>query len=308
MNEPKVSVIVPVFNNVPFLQQCFDHLTGQTLRDIEIILVDDGSPDREASTICDEYAARDSRVTVIHQENHGSGYAINRGLDIARGEYIAEADCDDIVELDAYEKLYEAAGGCDVVKGIYTGFNNTREQVVHIWPEQLLNRIVCPLELDEEDQAYLIWSTCAMWTALYKKEFLDREGIRMRETPGALFQDTAFTLKTKIFAKTFKCVDIPVYRYRTDNDASSTHNVSNPFALCDEYAEVERWLKERNVNIWPLWARIIFGGYSWMFNQIAEEQQTPFAYKIREDMSHQVLKRDYYSALEWHTLERWGLA
>ena len=104
----KISVVVPVFNVEKYLERCINSLVNQTLRDIEIILVDDQSPDK-CPEICDEWAKKDSRISVIHKKNGGLGNARNSGLDVAMGEFVTFLDSDDYVELDAYEKLYEVA-------------------------------------------------------------------------------------------------------------------------------------------------------------------------------------------------------
>ena len=90
---PKVSVIVPIYGVEKYLRQCVDSILAQTLKDIEIILVDDGSPDG-CPAIVDEYAAKDSRVIAVHQENGGYGRAVNHGIEIANGEYIGIASYD----------------------------------------------------------------------------------------------------------------------------------------------------------------------------------------------------------------------
>ena len=97
----RVSVIVPVYKVEPYLRECVESVMAQTLTDIEIILVDDGSPDN-CGAICDEYAAKDTRITVIHKENGGLSDARNVGLDIATGEYIGFVDSDDWI----YPKMY----------------------------------------------------------------------------------------------------------------------------------------------------------------------------------------------------------
>ena len=113
---PKVSVIVPVFNAEKYLQECVDSVLNQTLTDLELILVDDGSADGSPA-LCDKYAAQDCRVRVIHQENAGAAAARNRGMSIAAGEYIAFADSDDWLDSDMYERMFAAANmnDCDLV-------------------------------------------------------------------------------------------------------------------------------------------------------------------------------------------------
>lgn len=105
---PKVSVIVPIYKAESYLYKCIDSLLTQTLADIEILLIDDGSPDG-SGMICDEYARKDSRVKVFHKSNGGVASARQCGLDHACGEYVIHADPDDWVESDMLQSLYEKA-------------------------------------------------------------------------------------------------------------------------------------------------------------------------------------------------------
>ena len=108
MNNPKVSIIVPVYNVEKYLPCCIDSLLNQTLTEIEIILVDDESPD-DCPAMCDEYAKQDTRIKVIHKKNAGQGFARNDGLEVATGEFVAFVDSDDFVDVTMYEKLYNTA-------------------------------------------------------------------------------------------------------------------------------------------------------------------------------------------------------
>ncbi len=119
---PKVSIIVPVYNVEPYLEFCVDSLIKQTLEDIEIILVDDGSPDNSGA-ICDRLAKKDNRIVVIHKENGGLSSARNAGIAIAKGEYIGFVDSDDWVESDMFACLLELAekydadiADCDMIE------------------------------------------------------------------------------------------------------------------------------------------------------------------------------------------------
>lgn len=118
MNQQElISVIIPVYKVEKYLRACVDSVLAQTYRNLEVILVDDGSPDNSGA-ICDEYAARDSRVRVIHQENGGAGAARNAGLDAARGAYIAFVDADDYIDPDMYRILWERLreAGADIAQ------------------------------------------------------------------------------------------------------------------------------------------------------------------------------------------------
>lgn len=115
MSNSVVSVIVPIYNTAEYLQPCLDSLLGQSYRELEIICVNDGSSDN-SSEILEEYAARDSRIKVIHQENAGVAAARNQGLDEATGEYVTFVDSDDWLESEAYEKVIEQfTAGVDIV-------------------------------------------------------------------------------------------------------------------------------------------------------------------------------------------------
>lgn len=106
--QPKVSIIVPVYNVEQYLNKCITSLFNQTLQDIEIILVDDGSPDK-CPLMCDEWAKKDTRIKVVHKKNQGLGLACNSGIEIATGEYVAFCDSDDYVDACMYETMYKTA-------------------------------------------------------------------------------------------------------------------------------------------------------------------------------------------------------
>ena len=113
ITSPKISIIVPVYKVEQYLRRCLDSILAQTFTDWECILIDDGSPDKSGA-ICDEYASRDSRFCVIHQENKGVSAARNAGLDAARGQWIGFVDSDDWCEKEMYEHLYSSALNQDV--------------------------------------------------------------------------------------------------------------------------------------------------------------------------------------------------
>ena len=121
INTPKISIIVPIYNVEAYLDRCMQSLIMQTLREIEIIMVDDESPDN-CPTICDNYAKQDSRIKVIHKKNGGLGFARNSGLEIATGKYIAFLDSDDFVDISMYETLYNTATQYNL-DTVFCGFN-----------------------------------------------------------------------------------------------------------------------------------------------------------------------------------------
>ena len=107
MNKPMISIIVPVYNVESYLADCVDSITAQTFKDIEIILVDDGSPD-SCGQICDDYAKTDKRIRVIHKQNGGLSDARNAGIQLASGRYLGFIDSDDYIATDMFERLYNS--------------------------------------------------------------------------------------------------------------------------------------------------------------------------------------------------------
>ena len=103
---PLISVIVPIYNVEKYLDRCVDSIINQTYKNLEIILVDDGSPDN-CPQMCDDYAKKDSRIKVVHKENGGLSDARNVGMEVATGEYVSFIDSDDYISLDFYETLLE---------------------------------------------------------------------------------------------------------------------------------------------------------------------------------------------------------
>ena len=177
---PKVSVIIPVYNVEPYLRQCLDSVVNQTLRDIEIICVDDGSPDN-CGMIIDEYAKNDNRIIAIHKENGGYGSAINKGLEIAKGEYIGIVESDDWIEINMYEELYNNAiqYNADITKGSFYSVIDSEKKI-----KQKNNKIINlyrpkPFVLTEYPK--LIDIHASLWSAIYKRDFVTQNNLRVVE-------------------------------------------------------------------------------------------------------------------------------
>ena len=129
---PQVSVIIPIYNSEKYLHECLDSVINQTYKDIEIILVDDGSTDK-SSSICDEYAKKDERIKVFHTSNNGPSHARNIGIDNATGEYIVFQDSDDYIELNMIEDTVKEALKSDsdlVISGHKTFFEEERKKPI----------------------------------------------------------------------------------------------------------------------------------------------------------------------------------
>ena len=241
---PKVSVVIPVCNVKKYLRECMESALNQTLKDIEIICVDDGSTDG-SSEILDEYAAKDSRVRAIHKPNAGYGHTMNVGMDAATGEFIAILESDDYIKPDMYETLYQTAQKhqLDLVKSDHEIFvgesgNRTFTYMSVCRNEQQYNRVIDP---GEELDAFN--ARMHTWSGLYRKSFLEQHHIRHNETPGASYQDNGFWFLTFLYAHRVYFVNKAFYCLRRDNPNSSVHNKGKVFCIFEEYAYIEARLR-----------------------------------------------------------------
>lgn len=245
---PKVSIIIPVFNVQEYLRECMDSVLAQTLKDIEIICVNDGSTDCSPE-ILEGYAAIDSRVRVLHKENTGYGASMNRGIEEAVGEYIGIVEPDDFVEAEMFEELYQTAGKfqLDWVKGDFQVFKGNGEDrrysVVRSYlpgDQKVYHHVIKPKDYPE-----LILYDDFHWKGIYKKEFLCRNHIKFNETPGAAYQDNGFKYQTICMAERVMYMDKAYYWYRRDNPSASSNNARGLELMYGEY-EFIRDFMDRN--------------------------------------------------------------
>lgn len=204
--EPKISVIVPVYNVSAYLPECLDSILHQDYANLEIILIDDGSTDN-SGIICDTYATRDSRIVVIHQKNAGAAAAKNVGLRIATGEYLSFVDSDDTLEPGAFRHMTALLENHSA-DAVQCSFRDvfTDEAIDHI----ALNDL-CTFTTQEYLNRYTAdWTCCLLWDKLYKRSLF--EGIFFEE--GHIVDDEFFTYQGMMNAK--KIVHDPtiVYNYR----------------------------------------------------------------------------------------------
>jgi len=190
---PKVSVIVPVYNVEPYLHRCVDSIVSQTLNDIEIILVNDGSTDR-CGEILDEYASKDPRIIVIHKENGGQCTARNAGLDIAKGDYIGFVDSDDWIDENMYAGLYQSAKLTDadiIVCGrqVYSEEGELKTVV------NLSDQIIDLSEIGIEEYVFNYFffpHTPVVYNKLYKRELIHNHNLRFDNIHAVGSEDTLF--------------------------------------------------------------------------------------------------------------------
>ncbi len=235
-NKPRVSVVIPIFNVEMYLEECLDSVINQTLRDIEIICVNDGSTDNSLS-ILKKYEMRDKRIKVISKPNSGYGHTMNVGMNAATGEYIGIVEPDDYVALDMYETLYHEAvkNDVDFIKADFYTFTGSGKNIKKTYrklarEDSNYNRVINPHE-DLRVFRFIMHT----WSGIYKRDFIEKYHIKHNETPGASFQDNGFWFQTLAFATRTYFLNKPFYMNRRDNPGSSVHDKGKVFAACKEH-------------------------------------------------------------------------
>lgn len=240
MTQPKISIIVPVYNVEPYLRQCLDSIVSQSYQNLEIILVDDGSPDG-CPAICDEYARQDNRIQVIHQKNGGVSAARNAGLDAATGDWIGWVDSDDWIEPDMYAYLLENALACGADMAVcgrverYPDHDvfwsckesqqwNQEQTVVWLLEDSVLRNYLCD--------------------KLWRQELF--EGIRFPE--GEIFED--ITVTCQLLLKTDSVIALPEVKYNYRQRADSIVK-SQSFSQQISYVRAARRQMEALKVAWP---------------------------------------------------------
>lgn len=222
----KVSIVVPIYKVENYLEECVDSILNQTLKEIEVILVDDGSPD-DCPRIVDAFAKKDKRVVAVHQKNSGYSVAVNKGIEMAKGEYIGIIESDDWIEPDMYEKLYASAKeyNTDVTKGMFTNYNSTLPEGVR--DDVYRNGWGCDLSLAPDGVFKLIeWPKliamhASIWSSIYRASFVKK--IKIPNTAGASYQDFPFMAEVLSKAKRISVVKKPFVHWRNEpNQNNST--------------------------------------------------------------------------------------
>lgn len=282
-----VSVIVPIYNVERYLRECVDSLVGQTWNNLEIILVDDGSTDGSGA-ICDEYAANDARVQVIHRQNGGLSCARNAGIDVAKGDFIGFVDGDDYIEKDMFAQLVagfssEVAGNADVkvvnVSGVMMCYEDRSKNWVYRSGEWLraVDTLVGP-----EDIVKIFASDSTnhfVWTKLFSRDVFST-GIRFKE--GKLDEDSLFIFQVSMLMREmgWSMVEIPAvsycYRQRKESICSSK-SVQLRIDRMENLAEMSEIVKD-DPELVELVKMQKARTLVWMLNDIMSDRQTTRLY------------------------------
>ena len=297
---PKVSVIIPVYNVEKYLRQCLDSVMGQTLKEIEIICVDDGSTDNSLE-ILKEYAARDNRITVLSQQNLHAGVARNAGLAVARGEYLSFLDSDDFFELNMLEEMYKSCKETDSDVAICRAAEFTSSGISSLWwaiKEQYLNDKTQFSCKDPEFAKYLFQSIIGFpWNKIYRKSFVDENKIYFSSSHH--HNDTAFVMATLVGANSIVYVKHELVNYRKREDSlchKKSGNIESLYvSIIDTYNMIKN--KKNYVMVEQSFTNYIIEFcqhyHAGLVSEDLKQNLVPYMYKLNEQFKITDCQLDY---------------
>lgn len=307
--DPKVSIIVPVYNVEQYLDRCVQSLLNQTLKDIEIILVDDGSPDN-CPALCDEYARMHENIKVVHKENAGLGMACNSGIDVATGEYIAFVDSDDWVDSEMYAVMYSTAKQYDADM-VFSGLWRVNERGEKSIMYEAKKIQVLSNKVDIEEFAFSMIANdsherqertipMSAKVVLYRRQHLIDNIIRFESERVFLSEDLLFNLDCLNRSNTI--VELPkvFYNYFTNQfSLSSTIRPDRFQTSVSLYNEIIKRYQFADQNKFMLRARRMFIGYVRMAvvnifkSQLDNKIKLKYIQEIRRDSTFNQVSEDY---------------
>lgn len=282
-NARKVSIIIPIYNTEKYVSQCLESVLNQTLRDIEIICINDGSRDNSLR-ILQNYAQQDNRIVVVDIKNSGAGIARNKGLEIAKGEYIGFIDSDDWVSENYFEELYTLtkANNADMSATSKAVLWYSEDKADYKYLGFNENETVCKTI---EDKERVVITTGVTWNKIYRNSFLKKNNIKCYEIKGCACEDNYFSVLSIILANTIIVTDTCEYYYRQNPEsitkAAKTEkdfNVTELYLAIDKFIEglsitndeKAMWLnilKERKIDDFSLFYREMHPRYQKKFEQ-----------------------------------------
>ncbi|MCL2283554.1 MAG: glycosyltransferase [Fibromonadales bacterium] len=300
-NKPKVSVIVPIYNKASFLHKSINSILLQTEKNIEIILVDDGSTD-SSPEICLEFSKKDSRIIFKSKENQGQTATRNYGRKFATGDYVAFVDPDDFIEANAYEQMLKCSNNSDIViSGLIHEFGE--KKTLRTMPQNLssfyenddIRKTIIPLFLIYGKDVGEHIQLASLSIALFKRKFLDEQNITSNEKI-TYSEDWLFFLEALLKAK---CVAIEhsAYYHYVHNTQGLTENYSPKLAL--DYVEVLRGLDNMGIfeHIPPQFNKHPNLAYNYLLHAIINLSSNKESIFILSKKAKNILNMDYFNCL-----------
>jgi len=291
---PKISIILPVYNGERYLRECLDSIIAQTLDDFELICVNDGSTDGTREILFD-YQKRDPRIRILDQENSGYGRSMNRGIDEASGTYIAVVESDDCIQENMLLTLFTAAekSQAEVVKADYYEFIGEENQRQLTYMQTVPEKSAYGRLLDSTQTTALFYAVQMTWEGIYRRSFLLEHQIRHNESPGASFQDNGFWFQVFARAKKVLFINEPLYMYRIDNSAASTKqsDLAKINKIFEEYDFILRFLEqnpEDSARLYPTYLHFRFDNTLARFFCASDDCKLEIALRIQSELQEAI--------------------
>lgn len=291
--KPLVSIVVPIYNVEKYLRKCLNSIVNQTYKDIEVILINDGSTDNSAR-ICDDFAQNDNRIRVIHNKNQGVSYSRNQGINLAKGEYILFIDSDDDISMHYVEQLVaNTTAGIDlVICGIEDIYENCRFPKDIKW-----RKISSNLSGKIEDDFYtLINYTRVPFAKLFKTEILKKYKIYFPANI-SFSEDQIFNLDYFYRIQNYKFINKELYRHyhRDNNSLSSKKTLTNFYTYIKTLQIMDNFLQNKHVYLKETIFLNEIINVMIMFSRLSENKDSFLKLKQRVKELNRIVDKKYYS-------------
>ena len=287
MNRVKISVIIAIYNVEKYLKKCLDSIVNQTLKDIEIILIDDGSSDSSLS-ICKEYAKNDKRIKIIIQENQGAAIARNKGIELATGDYLSIIDSDDYFDLQMLEKLYNKAvsNNLDITICHSQEINDLNKEISDI--EYSINKEYLPSKgiFNYKDLTKYIFNFCIGWSwdKLYKRTFVIENNLKFQNLRST--NDLFFVFLSLVLADRISIIDdiLVTHRLNRKNQLSETRELA-PFCFIEAICALQKELQNKKIysEVEQSFINFVVGFCAWQVESIKKT----FAKKVMKKLKNE---------------------
>ncbi|WP_033151991.1 glycosyltransferase family 2 protein [Pseudobutyrivibrio ruminis] len=278
----KLSVLIPIYNVDKYLEECLSSIQNISYKDVEIICINDGSTDA-SKDIIDTFCKTDERFIILDKMNSGYGDSLNRGLDIAKGEYVSILESDDTINIAVLEEMLSIAENkeLDIVKANYNLLYEDRIEPFQNFKDVTYNEVFCPTE-----HWNVFLSAPAIWSAVFKREFLVENKIKFLATPGASYQDTSFMFKCWCNASRVLLINDYLINYRQTNENSSSNSSKKIFDILNETNEMKSYvMRNKKLDILPICMRTKWQSFAWTLNRLINtEDKLLFLLKVHEDI------------------------
>lgn len=288
----KLSILVPVYNVAEYLPLCLESIKNQSFKNFECILINDGSTDNSLE-ILKSFSKNDKRFRVIDKKNSGYGASLNLGIKESKGEYIGIVEPDDFIHRDFYATLLE--NDDEIIKSSLMYFYGKTWKTV---PERVFHEVRKDtpkngfrIRPNENKRIFLVNPT--IWSAIYKREMLEKNKITFLETPGASYQDAGFQFKAFASAKSIYCIEKPLYYYRVDNEKSSVKSDKKVESVKTEFDAIDKFIKGKN-EFQEIADACRFRSYNWNLNRLKFKNAIKFAKIAKLDFKKKNFNPNYF--------------